>query len=56
MPVVLGFLDYGNKRLGLGPTVTLTGDREKDMAVIGSFYSSVTGHHPEKMGPIKLSR
>ena len=56
MPVVLGFLDYGNKRLGLGPTVTLTGDREADMAVIGSFYSAMSGRWPEKTGRIKLSR
>ena len=56
VPVVLGFLDYGNKRLCLGPTVTLTGDRETDMAVIGSFYSAITGRRPEQSGPIKLSR
>jgi 1-acyl-sn-glycerol-3-phosphate acyltransferase len=56
VPVVLGFLDYGNKRLGLGPTVTLTGDRRTDMGVIGSFYSSISGRWPEKTGPIELSR
>ena len=56
VPVVLGFIDYGNKRIGLGPMITLTGDRDKDMAIIESFYSSLSGHHPEKMGPIKLSR
>ena len=41
---------------GASPMVTLTGDRDRDMAVIESFYSAVSGHHPEKMGPIKLSR
>ena len=56
VPIVLGFLDYGNKRLGLGPMVTLTGDREADMNVIGSFYSSISGRCPEKSGPIQLSR
>ena len=56
VPIVLGFLDYSNKRLGLGPTVTLTGDRETDMAVIRSFYSSISGRWPEKTGPIQLSR
>jgi 1-acyl-sn-glycerol-3-phosphate acyltransferase len=56
VPVVLGFLDYENKRLGLGPTVTLTGDRKTDMAIIESFYAAITGRWPEKTGPIELSR
>lgn len=56
VPVILGFLDYGNKRLGLGPTVTLTGDRGKDLTVIRSFYSSISGHRPENTSPIELSR
>lgn len=54
VPVVLGFLDYGKKRLGLGPMVSLTGDRDADMAVIRSFYAPITGRYPEKAGPIQL--
>jgi 1-acyl-sn-glycerol-3-phosphate acyltransferase len=56
VPVVLGFLDYGNKRLGLGPTVTLTGNRDADMAVIASYYSPIAGRWPDNSGPIKLTR
>jgi 1-acyl-sn-glycerol-3-phosphate acyltransferase len=56
VPVVLGYLDYGKKQLGLGPAVTLTGDRDTDLAVIGSFYSSISGRWPEKTCPIKLTR
>jgi len=56
VPVVLGFLDYGNKRLGLGPAITLTGDRATDMAVIESFYSAISGRWPEKTARVKLSR
>jgi len=54
VPVVLGFLDYGGKRLGLGPMISLTGDREADMAVIRSFYESITGRHPDKASPVEL--
>ncbi len=54
VPIVLGFLDYGQKRLGLGPMLTLTGDRDADMAIIRSFYESITGHHSEKAGPIRF--
>lgn len=54
VPVVLGFLDYGKKRLGLGPMITLTGDREADMAIINSFYASITGRHAEKAGLVRF--
>ncbi len=56
VPVVLAFLDYGNRRLGLGPMITLTGDKEADMAIVRSYYESVSGRWPEKTGPISLSR
>ncbi len=55
VPVVLAFLDYNTKRLGLGPSITLTGDEDADMAIIESFYSSVRGRWPEKATPIRLS-
>ena len=56
VPVVLGFLDFDNKRLGLGPSVTLTGDQDADMAIIDSFYSSIRGRWPEKATPVRLTR
>lgn len=56
VPVVLAFLDYGKKRLGFGPVIWLTGDREADMEVIGSFYASIEGRWPRKSGPIHLGR
>ena len=54
VPVVLGFLDYGEKRLGLGPVVTLTGDRDADMAIIRSYYDTITGRWPDKVGPVEF--
>ena len=54
VPIVLGFLDYETKRLGLGPMLTLTGDRDADMAVIASFYESISGRWPDKAGPVRL--
>ncbi len=54
VPIVLGFLDFNTKRLGLGPSITLTGDRDADMAIIRSFYDSVRGRWPEKATPVKL--
>ena len=55
VPVVLAFLDYQNKRLGFGPTMTLTGDKDADLAILRSFYDSIGGHTPEKTSPVVLT-
>jgi len=52
VPVVLAFLDYENKRLGFGPTLTLTGEKDADLAICRSFYDSISGHAPEKTSPV----
>ena len=54
VPIVLAFLDYGNRRLGFGPMMTLTGDQDADMEIIRSFYAPIKGHSPEKIGPVQL--
>jgi 1-acyl-sn-glycerol-3-phosphate acyltransferase len=54
VPVVLAFLDYGNKRLGFGPLLTLTGDRDADMEIIRSFYAPIEGREPDKTGSVQL--
>ncbi len=51
MPIVLGFIDYGNRRVGVGPVIDPTDDRSADMARIREFYASITGRWPEKTGP-----
>lgn len=56
VPIVLGFLDYEARRLGLGPMLTLTGDKEADMAICRSYYSSISGRWPEKTSAISLTR
>ena len=52
VPVVLGFFDYREKRLGFGPTIELTGDRGADLATMQDFYGTVTARWPEKVSPI----
>lgn len=54
VPVVLSYLDYGNKVGGIGPTLTLTGDVRKDMDEVRAFYADKRGLYPEKSGPIRL--
>ena len=53
VPVVFGFFDYANRRLGFGPSMMLSGDLEADMAIIRSFYESVSGRWPEKASPVQ---
>ena len=52
VPVYLGFLDFGNKRLGIGPRIDLSGDPEADLAVIREYYANIRGRRPEQASPI----
>lgn len=52
VPVYLGLLDYGRRRIGIGRKMELTGDMEADMAVIREFYKGVDGRWPEQASPV----
>lgn len=54
VPIVLGFLDYKNKRGGFGPALMPTGNIRADMDQIRAFYKDITGRHPENQGRIRL--
>ena len=54
VPVYVGFLDYGRKRVGIGPRVDLTGHPDADLAVIRDLYKDVQGRWPEKASPIEF--
>ena len=56
VPVYLGFLDYRDKRVGIGPRIDLTGDREADLAIIREFYEDIQGRWPEKATPIVFQK
>jgi 1-acyl-sn-glycerol-3-phosphate acyltransferase len=47
VPVYLAYLDYEQKIAGFGKAVYLTGDPEKDAAVIRDFYKDKEGKYPE---------
>lgn len=53
VPVVLAFFDYERRRLGIGATVEITGDPDKDLARIREFYdANARPKHGDKMGPV----
>lgn len=56
VPIAFGFFCYRTRRLGIGPMMVLTGDTEADMAVIRSFYDTIEGCYPEKVGPVRLKQ
>ncbi len=52
VPIVLTFIDYKNKRMGIGETLRPTGDPEKDLDYLRNFYAPHKPRRPENMGPI----
>jgi len=54
VPIALGYLDYGRKRGGFGPSLEPTGDLKADMDVIRAFYVDKVGRYPECFGEVRL--
>jgi 1-acyl-sn-glycerol-3-phosphate acyltransferase len=55
VPVVLGFLDWGTRRTGVGPTLRLGGDVRADMDRIRAFYAGMVARHPTKTSAVRLA-
>lgn len=47
VPIILSFLDYGTKEVGIGPALNVTGDIEKDFKTIEDYYRGMQGKYPE---------
>ena len=54
VPVVAGFLDYGNRRIGIHPAVELSGNADADLARLADLYKDIEGRWPEKASPIRF--
>ena len=48
LPIVMAFIDYKNKKGGLGPVFYPTGNYDKDLVEIESFYKNFHARHPER--------
>jgi len=55
VPIVMAYLDYGNKVCGLGPSIKPTGDIQADFEIIRDFYARIVGKYPHNQGKIELS-
>jgi 1-acyl-sn-glycerol-3-phosphate acyltransferase len=54
VPVLVGTLDYGRRRLGLLASIELTGDEAADMARIADCLAGCRGLRPDRASPIRL--
>jgi 1-acyl-sn-glycerol-3-phosphate acyltransferase len=48
VPIVMAYMDYANKRSGLGPVLHPTGDIEQDMLAIKRFYAPFKGKNADQ--------
>lgn len=48
VPIILGYINYAKKEMGLGPLFYPTGDMEKDTKAIQDFYRNIPGKYPEQ--------
>ena len=48
VPIVMAYMDYANKRSGLGQVFVPTGDIDRDMVAIKAFYAPFKGKHADQ--------
>jgi 1-acyl-sn-glycerol-3-phosphate acyltransferase len=53
VPIVMAYVDYPRKRVGIGPAVQPTGDIDADFAIFRAFYADKIGRHPEKKSNVE---
>ncbi len=56
LPGALAFIDYKNKRVGIGPVVQFTGQAEADWEVIRQFYQKEWARFPADFSEIRPKR
>lgn len=54
VPVVMGYIDYQNKQLGVSGVLHPSGDLEQDMHILADFYKDKRGKYPEKQAPVRV--
>ena len=54
VPIAFAFLDYENKKIGIGDHFIPSGDINADMQIIRKYYIGIKGKNPEKQGEIRI--
>lgn len=55
VPLLMVYMDYPNKTLGVVDTLMLTGDAERDMAAIAAVFKGHHGLNPQDEAPVVLA-
>jgi 1-acyl-sn-glycerol-3-phosphate acyltransferase len=55
VPVLLVYIDYRAKEVGVVDTIELTGDQQADMAAIAGIYQDRHALYPAKAAPVRLA-
>jgi len=56
VPVLLGYLDYSTRRIGIGGRLDPSGDIEADLKICADFYAPIKGRWPERTSPVRFSK
>jgi len=56
VPIVLGYLDYKNKKIGIGKVIELCGDINFDFEIIKDFYQNMVGYHPQNQSELVIKK
>ena len=54
VPVGLGFIDYGNREIGIEHWIDLSGDIPADLALIARAYEGRKALHPDQASPVRF--
>ena len=54
VPIVLAFIDYDKKQMGIGPTLSQELSLDDTLDAIRGFYAPFAGYRPELQGPIEF--
>jgi len=56
VPVVLAYIDYRDKKMGVGKVIETCGDIDKDFLIIKEFYQDAVGYNPENQGALVIRK
>jgi len=52
VPIVLGYIDYRTRQIGIEQVLIPSGDIESDFAMLQDYYRDRTGKYPAQQGPV----
>ncbi len=55
VPIVLAYIDYRKRALGIGPTLPDNQTLDQDLETMRNFYAAVEGKRPDNQGPIEFA-